>query len=73
MCANTCAFLFMPPFGYSGVRIFLLAKCAKEFEKGRKIILTFFILNSPLFGLLIVIFSLSLSSDCWAVFTGRGM
>ena len=31
MCANTCVFLFMPPFGYSGVRIFLLAKCAKEF------------------------------------------
>ena len=58
---KACALLFVPPLGCRGVRIFLLAECAKEFEKGRKIILTFFILNSPLFGLLIVIFSLSLS------------
>ena len=65
MCANTCVFLFMPPFGYSGVRIFLLAECAKEFwDRVGSNILTFFILLDTPFGVLIVFLSLSLSSDC---------
>lgn len=51
----------MPLLGRIGVWIFWLAECAKNCWRGRKIILTFFILKSPLFGILIVVFSLSLS------------